>query len=78
LKGRHGYFFNELIDDNYVWTFPEKDHPLSGAHTRKVAMMQNFAKSPQLWGNFKVTLDFMIAEGNKVFKKINASAEGWI
>ena len=72
-KGDMATFFNELIDDNCVWTFPGKDHPLSGEHAGKEAMMQNFAKIPQLWDNFKVTPDFMIAEGNKVFTKINAS-----
>jgi ketosteroid isomerase-like protein len=75
-KGDMATFFNELIYDNCVWTFPGKDHPLSGAHAGKEAMMQNFAKIPQLWDNFKVTPDFMIAEGNKVFTKINASADG--
>ena len=69
-------FFNEFIDDNITWTFPGDKHPLSGTHKGKQAMMEQMAKIPGLWDNFSVEAEFMIAEGNKVFTKCNAKADG--
>ena len=69
-------FFNEFIDDNITWTFPGDKHPLSGTHKGKEAMMDQMAKIPGLWDNFSVEAEFMIAEGNKVFTKCNAKADG--
>ena len=36
------------------------------------------SKIPDLWNNLTVEPEFMIAEGNKVFTKVNAKAEGMI
>ena len=69
-------FFNEFVDDNITWTFPGDKHPLSGTHKGKQAMMEQMAKIPGLWDNFSVEAEFMIAEGNKVFTKCNAKANG--
>ena len=69
-------FFNEFVDDNITWTFPGDRHPLSGTHKGKEAMMDQMAKIPGLWDNFSVEAEFMIAEGNKVFTKCNAKADG--
>ena len=69
-------FFNEFVDDNITWTFPGDKHPLSGTHKGKQAMMEQMAKIPGLWDNFSVEAEFMIAEGNKVFTKCNAKADG--
>ena len=68
-------FFNDLVDDNIIWTFPGDKHPLSGTHKGKQAMMTEMSKIPGLWDNFKVEPEFMIAEGNKVFTKVNAKAD---
>ena len=38
--------------------------------------MEQMAKIPGLWDNFSVEAEFMIAEGNKVFTKCNAKADG--
>ena len=38
--------------------------------------MEGFAKMPGLLDNFSVEPEFMIAEGNKVFTKCNAKADG--
>ena len=69
-------FFNDFVDDNIAWTFPGDRHPLSGTHKGKQAMMEQMAKIPGLWDNFSVEAEFMIAEGNKVFTKCNAKADG--
>ena len=69
-------FFNELVDDNITWTFPGDKHPLSGTHKGKQAMMEQMAKIPGLCDNFNVEAEFMIAEGDKVFTKCNAKADG--
>ena len=69
-------FFNDFVDDNITWTFPGDKHPLSGTHKGKQAMMEQMAKIPGLWDNFSVEAEFMIAEGNKVFTKCNAKADG--
>ena len=69
-------FFNDFVDDNITWTFPGDKHPLSGTHKGKQAMMEQMAKIPGLWYNFSVEAEFMIAEGNKVFTKCNAKADG--
>mgnify|MGYP001170693267 FL=1 len=69
-------FFNEFVDDKITWTFPGDNHPLSGTHKGKQAMMEQMAKIPGLWDNFSVEAEFMIAEGNKVFTKCNAKADG--
>ena len=69
-------FFNEFVDDNITWTFPGDKHPLSGTHKGKQAMIEQLAKIPELWDNFSVEAEFMIAEGNKVFTKCNAKADG--
>ena len=39
-------------------------------------MMEQMSKIPGLWDNFSVEAEFMIAEGNKVFTKCNAKADG--
>ena len=39
-------------------------------------MMELFAKIPGSWNNFSVEPEFMISEGNKVFVKVIAKAEG--
>ena len=69
-------FFNEIADDNITWIHPGDKLPISGTHKGKQAMMEGFAKIPGLWDNFSVEAEFMIAEGNKVFTKCNAKADG--
>ena len=69
-----GYF--DTCDDNIVFTLPGDEHPLSGIYKGKQAMLEVFAKIPETWDNFKVEPEFMIAEGNKVFTKVNAKADG--
>ena len=69
-------FFNEIVDDNITWIFPGDKHPLSGTHKGKQAMAEAMSKIPGLWHNFTVKPEFMIAEGNKVFTKANAKADG--
>ena len=69
-------FFNEIVDDNITWIFPGDKHPLSGTHRGKQAMMMAMSKIPDLWNDFTVEPEFIIAEGNKVFTKVNAKAEG--
>ena len=68
-KGDMETFFNEMIDDNIVWTFPGKEgvHPLSGVHKGKQAMMGAMSKIPATWPNFHLKILDMISEGNKVF-----------
>ena len=39
-------------------------------------MMMGMSKIPELWDNLRVEPEFMIAEGNKVFTKVNAKADG--
>ena len=65
-KGDMETFFNEMIDDNIVWTFPGKEgvHPLSGVHKGKQAMMAAMSKIPSLWPNFHLKILDMISEGN--------------
>ena len=67
-KGDMETFFNDMIDDNIVWTFPGKEgvHPLSGVHKGKQAMMAAMSKIPSLWPNFHLKILDMISEGNKV------------
>ena len=69
-------FFNEIVDDNITWIFPGDKHPLSGTHKGKESMMMAMSKIPDLWDNLRVEPEFMIAEGNKVFTKVNAKADG--
>ena len=69
-------FFNDFIDDNITWIHPGDKLPISGTHKGKQAMMEQMAKIPGLWNNFSVEAEFMIAEGNKVFTKCNAKADG--
>ena len=69
-------FFKDFVDDNITWIFPGDKHPLSGTHRGKQAMMEQMSKIPGLWDNFSVEAEFMIAEGNKVFTKCNAKANG--
>ena len=52
-----------------------KNH-IEAVHKGKQAMMEQFAKIPDLLDNFSVEPEFMIAEGNKVFTKCNAKADG--
>ena len=77
-KGDMETFFNEMIDDNIVWTFLGKEgvHPLSGVHKGPQAMMGAFSKIPEKWSNFKVEPIEMISEGNKVFVMVKGSADG--
>ena len=76
-KGDMETFFNEMIDDNIVWTFPGKEgvHPLSGVHKGKQAMMAAMSKIPSLWPNFHLKILDMISEGNKVFVRVHATAD---
>ena len=69
-------FFNDFIDDDITWIHPGDKLPVSGTHKGKQAMMEQMAKIPGLWDNFSVEAEFMIAEGNKVFTKCNAKADG--
>ena len=75
-KGDMETFFNEMIDDNIVWTFPGKEgvHPLSGVHKGKQAMMGAMSKIPATWPNFHLKILDMISEGNKVFVRVHATA----
>ena len=38
--------------------------------------MATMSKIPATWKNFKLTPEFMISEGDKVFVKVNAKADG--
>ena len=69
-------FFNDLVDDNIIWTFPGDKHPLSGTHKGKQAMMTEMSKIPGLWDNFKVEPKLMIAEGEYVFVLAHGTATG--
>ena len=71
-------FFKELVDENTTWTFPGKEgvHPLSGVHKGPQAMMAAFSKIPATWSNFHVNPMDMISEGNKVFVRVKATADG--
>ena len=55
-------FFNDMIDDEIVWTFPGKEgvHPLSGVHKGKQAMMAAMSKIPATWPNFHLKVLDMI------------------
>ena len=66
----------DTIDDDIVFTLPGDSHPFSGVYKGKKAMMELFAKIPGSWNNFSVEPEFMISEGNKVFVKVIAKAEG--
>tara|TARA_B100000579_G_C22157556_1_gene543726 strand:- start:43 stop:453 length:411 start_codon:yes stop_codon:yes gene_type:complete len=68
--------FMNLLHDDCIWTFPGDSSPLSGTHKGKVAIMKTMSNIPSLWTNFTVTPEFMISEGNKVFVKVNAKADG--
>ena len=74
-------FFNDMIDDEIVWTFPGKEgvHPLSGVHKGKQAMMAAMSKIPATWPNFHLKVLDMISEGNKVFARVPAiyNADGF-
>ena len=77
-KGDMETFFKEMVDENTTWTFPGKEgvHPLSGVHKGTEAMMNAMSKIPATWSNFKVEPMDMISEGNKVFVKVKATADG--
>ena len=79
-KGDMETFFNEMIDDNIVWTFPGKEgvHPLSGVHKGKQAMMATMSKIPSLWPNFHLKILDMISEGNKVLLECTQLLTTWI
>ena len=66
----------DTIDDDIVFTLPGDSHPFSGVYKGKKAMMEVFAKIPGSWNNFSVEPEFMISEGNKVFVKVIAKADG--
>tara|TARA_B100001057_G_C22402525_1_gene776517 strand:+ start:207 stop:578 length:372 start_codon:yes stop_codon:yes gene_type:complete len=66
----------DTIDDDVVFTMPGNSHPFSGVYKGKKAMMELFAKIPGSWNNFTVKPEFMISEGNKVFVKVSAKADG--
>ena len=66
----------EGFDDDIVFTLPGDSHPFSGVYKGKKAMMEVFAKIPGSWNNFSVEPEFMISEGNKVFVKVIAKADG--
>ena len=66
----------DTIDDDIVFTFPGDSHPFSGVYKGKKAMMELLAKIPGSWNNFSVEPEFMISEGNKVFVKVTAKADG--
>ena len=66
----------DTIDDDIVFTLPGDSHPFSGVYKGKKAMMELFAKIPGSWNNFSVETEFMISEGNKVFVKCRAKADG--
>ncbi len=70
-------FFNDMIDDNIVWTFPGKEgvHPLSGVHKGKQAMIATMSKIPGTWPNFNLKIMDMISEGNKIFVRVHAKAD---
>ena len=68
--------FMSILHDDVTWIFPGDKHPLSGTHKGKQNMMANMSKIPGLWDNFHVDPEFMISEGNKVFCKVNATADG--
>ena len=76
-SGDMGTFFNDIIDDEIVWTFPGKEgvHPLSGVHKGKQAMMAAMSKIPATWPNFHLKVLDMISEGNKVFARVHATAD---
>ena len=71
-------YFTDIVHDDITWTFPGKEgkHPLSGVHKGKEAVMATMSKIPATWKNFKLTPEFMISEGDKVFVKVNAKADG--
>ena len=75
-KGDMETFFTEVVHDEITWIFPGDKHPMSGTHKGKEAMMKTMSLIPQLWSGFSVTPEFMIAEGNKVFAKCKATADG--
>ena len=62
--------------NNVVFTLPGDKHPFSGVYKGKQAMLELFAKIPGAWDNFHVEPEFMISEGNKVFVKCRAKADG--
>tara|TARA_B100000941_G_scaffold14014_1_gene8591 strand:- start:1764 stop:2135 length:372 start_codon:yes stop_codon:yes gene_type:complete len=66
----------DTIDDDIVFTLPGDSHPFSGVYKGKKAMMEVLAKIPGSWNNFSVEPEFMISEGNKVFVKVIAKADG--
>ena len=68
--------WTETIDDNIIFTLPGDKHPFSGVYEGKQAMLDVFSKIPEAWDNFHVEPEFMISEGNKVFVKCRAKADG--
>ena len=74
-KGDMQAYF-DTIDDDIVFTLPGDSHPFSGVYKGKKAVMEMFAKIPESWNNFSVKPEFMISEGNKVFVKVIAKADG--
>ena len=71
-------FFGEIVHNDITWTFPgeEGKHPLSGVHKGKENFIANMSKIPEYWNNFMVTPISMISEGNKVFVRVKAKADG--
>ena len=68
--------FMEMVHDDITWIYPGDKHPMSGTHKGKEAYMKTIMQVPNLWSNFSVTPDMMISEGNKVFVKATAKADG--
>ena len=68
--------FMEMVHDDITWIYPGDKHPMSGTHKGKEAYMKTMMQVPDLWSNFSVTPDMMISEGNKVFVKAIAKADG--
>ena len=68
--------FMEMVHDDITWIYPGDKHPMSGTHKGKEAYMKTMMQVPDLWSNFSVTPDMMISEGNKVFVKATAKADG--
>ena len=67
--------FMDLVHDDFIWIYPGDKHPFSGTHNKE-GFQQQLMKTPELWTNFKVTIESMISEGDKVFVNAKATAEG--
>ena len=73
-KGDMEGFMNMLHDD-FVFIYPGDKHPFSGTHNIE-SFQGTLTKIPELWSNLQVTVESMISEGDKVFVKVNAKADG--